>query len=84
MNKTGAGYLVLSGSNTYTGLTHVSGGTLQLSGVQSLLGTSLVNLDASNSANLVTTSGSVTTWKDSERERLQRYQCQQHRDHLYR
>ena len=65
LNKTGAGYLVLSGSSNYTGLTHVSGGTLQLSGVQSLLGTSLVNLNASNSASLVTTGGSVTTWKDS-------------------
>ncbi len=41
LNKSGAGILILSGSNTYTGLTNVSSGTLQLGNADAVRNTTL-------------------------------------------
>jgi autotransporter-associated beta strand protein len=71
MIKNGNGLLALSSpTNTYSGATTISGGTLQLCGtiqpiLNAILGTSLVHLDASNTATLTTSGGMVTAWNDT-------------------
>ncbi|CAN7652240.1 hypothetical protein LJR016_005102 [Devosia sp. LjRoot16] len=55
IEKTGGGTLVLSGSNTYTGATTVSGGTLELQNGAAISNTGAVVLDNTAGVNLVVT-----------------------------
>ena len=68
LNKSGAGNWILSGANTYTGLTNITGGTLTL-GASNVIGTGAITINGgtlaiganSDSVQTITlTSGSIT------------------------
>lgn len=59
LKKTGAGTLVLTGANTYSGLTWLNGGTLAL-GSDSALGTSTLKLDSGTFCSADATARTIT------------------------
>ena len=63
LTKVGSGMLTLTAAQAYGGATNITGGTLQLTGAPAaLLQSQAVLLDASQSATLATSSGTVTGW----------------------
>ena len=59
--KQGAGTLVLGQSNTYTGSTVISGGTVQLGGARALPTSAAIWLDATDGGTINTSGGGVTS-----------------------
>jgi len=71
ITKTGAGKLILTGSNTYTGLTTVNSGTLQASGTQSLPGSDTAGRVAvNNGGTLVVNYGGASDWTSAQVDSL--------------
>ena len=63
--KSGAGTLIVTSAQTYTGATTISGGTLQLGTPTAPVAGSSLWLDASNAATLTTSGANVTQWNDA-------------------
>ncbi len=65
LQKSGAGTLILTSAQTYTGATTISGGTLQLGTPTAPVAGSSLWLDASNASTLTTSGANVTQWRDA-------------------
>ncbi len=65
LQKSGAGTLILTSAQAYTGATTISGGTLQLGTPTAPVAGSSLWLDASNATTLTTVGPLVTQWNDA-------------------
>jgi len=63
LTKSGAGTLVLTGANTYTGTTTISAGTLQVSNTGAIPATSAVNLTGSSAKMVLFSSSQARSWQ---------------------
>jgi fibronectin-binding autotransporter adhesin len=60
LTKVGAGTVTLSASNTYTGSTNITGGTLALSGAGSISSSPLIQINSSTTLNVTGVTGGFT------------------------